>query len=99
MTATMVLPVEAAPRAARRRLPATVRATQILDAALRVFAEKGIAASRIDDIAAVAGLSKGGIYAHFKSKEEIFEALLTRATSPPAAEPGRAGRSPSPWTF
>ena len=72
----------ASPRAARQRLPATVRSTQILDAALRVFSERGFAASRIDDIAAAAGLSKGGIYTHFKSKEEIFEALLARLPMP-----------------
>lgn len=67
----------------RRRLPASTRSAQILDAALQVFADKGYAAARIDDIAAAAGLSKGGIYTHFKSKEEIFEALLTRVLQPP----------------
>lgn len=67
----------------RRRLPATTRHAQIVDAALQVFADKGYAAARIDDIAAAAGLSKGGIYTHFKSKEEIFEALLTRVLQPP----------------
>lgn len=72
----------ASPRAARQRLPATVRSTQILDAALQVFSERGFAASRIDDITAAAGLSKGGIYTHFKSKEEIFEALLARLPMP-----------------
>jgi AcrR family transcriptional regulator len=49
-----------------------------LDAALGVFADKGYAAARINDIAEAAGLSKGGIYAHFRSKDEIFEALLTK---------------------
>lgn len=66
----------------RRRLPAATRTAQILEAALRVFADKGYAAARIDDIAAAAGLSKGGIYTHFKSKEEIFEALLNRVLQP-----------------
>ena len=75
-----------APRTTRQRLPATVRSLQILDAALEVFAERGFAASRIDDIAAAAGLSKGGIYTHFKSKDEIFEALLARSLMPPQAE-------------
>lgn len=66
----------------RQRLPADIRAHQILDAALEVFAAKGFAASRIDDIARRASLSKGGIYSHFKSKDEIFEALLARALTP-----------------
>lgn len=69
-------------RPARQRLPATVRVTQILDAALRVFSDKGFAAARMDDVAAAAGLSKGGVYTHFTSKEEIFGALLTRLMLP-----------------
>ncbi len=80
---------------ARHRLPADTRIHQILDAALEAFATDGYAATRIDDIARRAGLSKGGIYTHFKSKEDIFEALLTRALTPkpvevPALAPGRA---------
>lgn len=67
---------------ARQRLPADARIPQILDAALQAFAADGFAATRIDDIARQAGLSKGGIYTHFKSKDEIFEALLARALTP-----------------
>lgn len=85
------------PREPRQRLPATVRIKQILDAALRVYSERGFAASRIDDIAAAAGLSKGGIYTHFKSKEEIFEALLMRALTAPSAGQ-TAGLSKEPVT-
>ena len=59
---------------------------QILDAALLVFTEKGFVSARIDDIAQRAGMSKGGIYAHFKSKESIFLALLERVLAP-MAEP------------
>lgn len=36
----------------------------------------------MEDIARLAGLSKGGIYTHFKSKDDIFEALLTRSLAP-----------------
>lgn len=85
--------VRVASRAVRQRLPAPVRTLQILDAALRVFSEKGFAASRIDDIAAAAGLSKGGIYTHFKSKEEIFEALLARMPMPSTGEARALARS------
>lgn len=65
--------------AARRRLPSEERTSQILDAALLEFAARGFAATRIDDIARRGGLSKGGVYAHFDSKEAIFQALLERA--------------------
>lgn len=76
----------------RLRLPPQVRTRQILDAALAVFCERGYAAARMDDIAAAAGLSKGGLYAHFASKDEVFEALLSRLLAPPALVP-----PPQPW--
>ncbi|CAB3879194.1 TetR/AcrR family transcriptional regulator [Achromobacter denitrificans] len=66
----------------RRRLPQAVRVGQILDAALQEFAHAGYAGARMDDIALRAGLSKGGLYAHFDSKEAVFEALLARHLSP-----------------
>lgn len=67
----------------RLRLPPAVRSQQILDAALAVFAERGYAAARMDDIALRSGLSKGGLYAHFSSKDEVFEALLSRVLVAP----------------
>lgn len=67
----------------RRRLPPDVRVTQILDAALVEFAANGFTAARMDDIAGRSGLSKGGLYAHFKSKDDLFEALLVRSLTPP----------------
>jgi TetR/AcrR family fatty acid metabolism transcriptional regulator len=52
----------------------------ILDAALRVFAERGYAAARISDIAAEAGVGKGTVYLYFDSKEDllmgVFEACV-----------------------
>jgi AcrR family transcriptional regulator len=52
------------------------REQAILDAALDVFAEKGFAASRLDDVAARAGVAKGTIYLYFASKEALFEGLI-----------------------
>jgi len=51
------------------------RPAEILDAALTVFAEKGFAAARMEDIAARAGVTKGTIYLYFPSKEEVFKSL------------------------
>lgn len=51
---------------------------QILDAALQEFSRHGFTATRMDDIARRCGLSKGGLYAHFKSKDAVFEALVDR---------------------
>lgn len=46
--------------------------TRILEAAARVFAEKGYHETRMDDIVAAADSSKGSLYFHFANKEEIF---------------------------
>ena len=48
----------------------------LLAAAYRVFAQRGYAQATIDDIAAACGVSKGAVYHHFASKEELFRALL-----------------------
>lgn len=58
----------------RHRSPEERRA-QILAAAKKCFIQEGFAHTRVDDIAREAGLSKGGIYFHFSSKREIFDAL------------------------
>ena len=58
----------------RRRKDA--RPQEILEAALAVFAEKGFAAARMEQIAARAGVSKGTIYLYFDSKEGVFRALV-----------------------
>jgi AcrR family transcriptional regulator len=55
------------------------RRDQILSAALRVFAKRGFAATKISDIVAKAGMSHGLVYHYFKSKEEIFLELLKMA--------------------
>lgn len=59
-----------------RHMPETIRRQQILDAARRCFIQKGYYETRMEDIAAEAELSKGGIYFHFKGKQEVFEALV-----------------------
>ncbi len=58
-----------------RRLPEE-RPKQILEAALAVFAERGLATARLEDIAKRAGLSKGTIYLYFPNKEELFREVI-----------------------
>lgn len=70
----------------RLRLAPEERIPLILDAALAEFSLHGYEAARIDAIAARAGLSKGGFYAHFASKDEVFEALLRSVLGPPNIE-------------
>ncbi|CAJ1587528.1 helix-turn-helix domain-containing protein [[Mycobacterium] wendilense] len=50
----------------------------LLDAAERVFSEKGFTAATLDDIAFAAGYTKGAIYKHFTTKEELFLAVSDR---------------------
>jgi AcrR family transcriptional regulator len=57
------------------------RPREILEAALSVFAEKGFAAARMEDIAARAGVTKGTIYLYFPSKEEVFKTLARETVS------------------
>ena len=58
----------------RRR--AADRPGEILDAALNVFIAKGFAATRLDDVAAAAGISKGLLYRYFDNKAELFKAMV-----------------------
>ncbi len=48
----------------------------IFNAAIEVFAESGFDQAKMDDIARAAGVAKGTIYYHFKSKEELFVGLM-----------------------
>lgn len=52
----------------------------LLQAAAEVFAERGFHGASLDDVAARAGFSKGAVYWHFKSKEDLFLALLEHRT-------------------
>lgn len=66
----------------KRRRRKEERPGDICRAALEVFAEKGFAGARIDDIAARAGLSKGAVYLYFPTKEDIFRAVVRQTVVP-----------------
>ena len=58
---------------------ATAKSTtreRLLDAAERVFAEKGFHQAAVDEIVEVSGTSKGSVYFHFPSKENLFLAVM-----------------------
>lgn len=59
-----------------RKIDPQERREQILTAAITLFAEKGFHQATMNDIVAVSGLSKGGLYWHFDSKEAIVMAIL-----------------------
>ena len=61
------------PRWQRRK---DARPAEILTAALDVFAERGFAAAKLDEVAARAGVSKGTLYLYFTSKEDLFRSVV-----------------------
>ncbi|HXJ03291.1 MAG TPA: TetR/AcrR family transcriptional regulator [Micropepsaceae bacterium] len=82
---------------ARWRRRKDARPQEILEAALSVFAEKGFAAARMDEIATRARVSKGTIYLYFPSKEAVFRALVREMLAPQLAhfaDLARAHRGP-----
>jgi AcrR family transcriptional regulator len=73
------------------------RPAEILAAALACFTERGFAATRLEDVAARAGVTKGTIYLYYSSKEELFKAVVRGELTPniehleaALAEPGPA---------
>jgi len=69
----------AKPRYRRRKED---RPAEITDAAMAAFAEKGYAATRVEEVAKRAGVSKGLLYLYFKTKEELFKAVIRNFVSP-----------------
>lgn len=63
----------AQPRYQRRK---EERPQEITEAAFQAFAEKGYAATRVEEVAQRAGVSKGLLYLYFKTKEELFKAVI-----------------------
>ena len=58
------------------------RPAELIDAALDLFVERGFAATRLDDVAARAGVSKGTLYLYFQSKEDLFKAVVRQTIVP-----------------
>ena len=97
--------VSSQPRQAR----AVERREQLLDAAAQVFAQRGYSDAQMDEIAAAADTSKGGLYFHFPNKEALIAAVIgragdilrrrvsramTAAGNDPVASSGRRARDP-----
>jgi AcrR family transcriptional regulator len=62
----------------RQRLPIAERRVLIVEAAGRLFGERGYEATRLDDVAAAAGVTKPILYRHFDSKQALYLTLLER---------------------
>lgn len=73
-------PCEVMTKPRQRRKEA--RPAELAAAALELFVEKGFAATRLDDVAARAGVGKGTVYLYFESKEALFKAAIEAAMTP-----------------
>lgn len=71
------------PRWERRK---DARPQELLAAALDLFVERGYAATRLDDVAASAGVSKGTLYLYFANKEDLFKAVVRENVIPALGE-------------
>ena len=52
------------------------RPVELLDAALTLFVEKGYAATKVEEVAAIAGVSKGTLFLYFATKQDLFKAVI-----------------------
>ena len=68
--------------ARRTKEDADATRNSLLDAAERVFYEKGVSRASLSDIAQAAGATRGAIYWHFKDKVDLFNAMMDRVTHP-----------------
>ena len=68
-----------APRWRRRK---EARPTEILQAALEMFVEHGFAATKLDDVAQRAGVTKGTVYLYYANKEELLKSVVVHAVMP-----------------
>jgi AcrR family transcriptional regulator len=88
------MPATPPPRKRRKE----ARPAELLAAALTQFVDKGYAATRLEDVARLAGVSKGTLYLYFANKEALFKAVVQDGIVPVLAEakrslPGHAGDS------
>jgi TetR/AcrR family acrAB operon transcriptional repressor len=68
--------------ARKTREAALATREQLLDAAQHVFREKGVGHTTLAEVADAAGVTRGAIYWHFRSKAELFKAMVERAELP-----------------
>ena len=79
--------------ARRTKTEAAATRDALLDAAERVFRERGVARTSLAEIAVAAGVTRGAVYWHFRDKADLFESLCERVQLPMEAMLASAGES------
>ncbi len=77
----------------RTKIEAAATRDALLDAALRVFRDRGVAHTSLEEVAAAAGVTRGAVYWHFKDKADLFTALCERVQLPMEAMLAAAGET------
>ena len=67
--------------ARRTKEEAAITREQLLDAAERVFRERGVAGSSLAEVASAAGVTRGAVYWHFRDKADLFAAMITSSST------------------
>lgn len=95
---TALKPVASSTNAANktRRVPRAERELQMLEAAARLFGEKGFEATSMDDVAHACGVTKPMVYSYFESKEGLYAAMIHRAGSHLVSAFLEIGQEPDP---
>lgn len=76
-------------RKTKHEVVAEFRSLEILDAARRIFGQKGFEGASVDEIAEAAGLAKGTVYTYFHSKRDLYRAALQHGLAGLIAETRR----------
>src|SRR6476659_1734794 len=79
----MPCPIDTKPRWERRK---DARPQELLEAAIDLFVERGYAATRLEDVARRAGVSKGTLYLYYENKDELFKAVVRGSIVPVIGE-------------
>ena len=79
----------------RTKQDALATRQQLLEAALGVFAQKGVSRTSLQDIAIAAGTTRGAIYWHFRNKADLFNALMESAILPMEQALAQIGHGPA----
>lgn len=77
----------------RTKIEAAATRDALLDAALQVFRDRGVAHTSLEEVAAAAGVTRGAVYWHFKDKADLFTALCERVQLPMEAMLAVAGEA------
>jgi AcrR family transcriptional regulator len=81
----------------RREIYSEATRSALLDEATRLFAERGYAATSLEDIASASQVTRGAVYHHFDGKRALFEAVLSAQETQLIARVTAAATAADPW--